>query len=627
MKASTLPRPPRTRGVPIDEAEVSLLRLRLFGLLIVIAFGVLLARLWYLQVLHGEGLKVQAETNRRRLVRSPAPRGAVEDAKGRVLVTNDAQFTVFVDPTDLPKDAAERDQVLAALAEILGMTPDDLARIMAKNQVGASNPVPVAEGVDQHVLARIAENRLRLPGVDAESEPVRRYPNGTVAAHLLGYIGQISPKELANPDNQKRGYRPNDFIGKNGVEQEYDQYLNGEAGGVWYEIDARGRRQQELGKEETTPGATLRLGLDLDVQRAAEKGLAGMKGAAVAIDPRDGTVIAMASNPAFDPNLLAHRPLKHEVYKEQIEPGLFNRALMAEIPPGSTFKIVTAAAGLATGVVGPNTWVYCGGGMMVGNRFKKCYKQHGDVNLENAIAASCDTFFYHVGLDVKPAPLADWAAKFGLGQKTGIDLPGDHAGYIPSPARHRERALKTHNPDPGWYPGFTANMAIGQGEDQCTPMQMALVASAIANGGTVYAPRVVKEAVSADKKVVYKMEPKVMHQLGLTPTQIGYIARGMRSVIAGPRGTAHMINLAGVEVAGKTGSAEKHGGDKKESHAWFVCYAPYHDAKIAICVFLESEGQNYHGGANAGPIARSMMAAYFHIPETITTGDDTYRGD
>lgn len=610
---------------PLIDPSVTLLRLRVFAVVIGALLALLAARLWYLQVLKGQDFRAKAATNRSRLVRAVAPRGAIEDVKGRVLVTNSAQFTVFVLPSDLPKDDAEEEALYVRLAGILEITPEKLKAIIKRHKIGPSHPIAVAEGVNDTILARISENRLWLPGVSADVEPVRRYPNGMAAAHLLGYIGQITERQYAKPENRAAGYQQGDLMGQSGTEREYDKLLNGIAGGTYYEVDARGRRQRELGVQEPVPGATLRLGLNLDVQKAAEKAMAGRNGAVVALDPRDGRIIAMASFPAFDPNLLAHRPLKQKVYKEQIEPGLFNRATMAEMPPGSTFKIVTSAAGLAAGKIDGGTGFYCGGGLSIGRGFfKHCHSTHGGgVQLNRALAASCDVYYYHVGERVGPTVLSNWAKKFGMGQTTGIDFPSERAGLIPSPAWKKEWAPKFGNPDSNWYPGDTANIAIGQGDVLATPLQMAQVAAAIANGGTIYKPRVVLKAISsADKKVVYRMKPQVAHKMDLPPEQIALIAQGMRSVVAGPGGTSRSANLAGVTVAGKSGSAEKRGtgGGRGATHAWFVCYAPMEKPTIAICVFLESEGANLHGGADAAPIARQMMAPYFNVPDRLASG-------
>lgn len=616
-------RPRRSAPISLDEAQVSAGRLRVFALVLAACFALLLARLWFLQVLKGDSLRTEAAGNRERMVRAPAPRGVVEDAKGRVLVTNEAQFTVFVQPTDLPKKKDERDALFARLAEVLGTNVEHLQTVMKKNDPGGSNPIPVTEGISPRVLARIAENQADLPGVAADVEPVRKYPQGAFASHLLGYIGQITPDQMSSHDIRQRGYKSGDFIGQEGIEKQYDTLLNGVAGGDRYEIDAKGRRQRSIGRQEPVPGATLRLALNVDVQKAAEAALNGRKGAAVAIDPRDGRVLAFASYPDFDPNRLARRPLSHDVYENEVKPGLFNRVIQAEMPPGSTFKIITSAAGLAQGAITPNTWINCVGGLSFGRgNFKHCHSTHGGVNLTRALEASCDVYYYLLGRRMKADTLADWGRKFGLGQPSGVDLPHEKKGRMPSPewkARYVAQVSKGRG-DGHWYPGDTANVVIGQGDVTATPLQMALVAGAIGNGGTVWEPRVVTAAYDADKKSVYQMKPKARHHLGLSSEQIGDIAQGMRAVIVGARGTSHAANLKGIAVAGKSGSAELkggRGGGKGATHAWFVCYAPFDKPTIAICIFLESGGKNLHGGADAAPIARAMLASHFGVPNEV----------
>ena len=609
--------PPRTRPIPLHDAEVTALRLNLFALFTFTMFALLLARLWYLQVYKGEAFRDAADSNRLRTVRQVAPRGVIEDSKGRVLVTNGAQFTVFILPSDLPKDKAEKQLILQRLAGILSLPWDDFQILMKRRDPGAGNPIPIAEGISEHTVAEIAENRMNLPGVLTDVEPVRRYPHTKLASHLLGYIGQISETELAKSENTDAGYQAGDFIGKTGVEREYNKYLNGEAGGTRFEVDAKGRRRKAVGDDPVVAGATLRLGMDEDVQRACEEALGSRKGAAVAVDPRDGRIIALVSNPGYDPTAFARRPLSSALYKSLNDQGaMYNRATMSAMPPGSTFKIVTSAAGLATGKIDAGTGDYCPGGISLGKHFKKCHSTHGYVNLTSALEASCDVFYYHAGFRIGPTLLADWSRKFGLGAKTGIDLPSETGGNVPSPDGKRKIAARYHSSDTEWHQGDTANMAIGQGSLQTTPLQMALVAAAIGNGGTVYKPYVVQAAIRpGDNTPVYKATPQVLQHLPLTPSQIAQIARGMRAVIVGHRGTSHVANLNGIEVAGKSGSAEvKTAGP---THAWFVCYAPLDKPTIAICVFLDADGKKLHGGADAAPVARKMMAAHFHVPDRV----------
>jgi penicillin-binding protein 2 len=605
----------RTAPVPISDPQVPLARLRVFALLIVMGIGTIMGRLWYLQVYQGDTFRARADNNRLRPVREVAPRGLIQDARGRVLVTNSAQFTVFVVPLFLPKDEEEKAGVLRELARILEVKYEDLLALMRRNESSPANPIAIAEGVSDHVMARIAENRLRLPGVVTDVEPVRMYPEGKLAAHLLGYIGPIDKREIEKEANKKLGYKPGDFIGKAGVERSYDQYLCGEAGAQLFEVDARGRRRNAVGEEPVVAGATLTLGLDRDVQKAAEDALAGRKGAAVAVDPRDGRVIAYVSSPAFDPTLFARRPLPGKKYRAMSDEGrLLDRASYLAQPPGSTYKVVTSVAGLATGKITEHTGDFCAGGARIGNRFKRCHSTHGGVNLIRALEASCDVFYYHAGLRMGPDTIAEWSHKFGLGERTGIDLPSEEDGLIPTRAWKRVMAAKFGNPDSNWYPGETANMAIGQGDVLTTPLQMALVAAAIGNGGTVYKPRVVVKAVSTkDGKPVYQMEPTVTHRLGLTPQQIALVARGMRAVVAGGSGTSRRAALPGIAVAGKSGSAEVQGN--RYLHAWFICYAPFENPTIAICVFLDADKQKLHGGSHAAPVARKMMAAHFRIKD------------
>ncbi|MDX1934945.1 MAG: penicillin-binding protein 2 [Capsulimonadales bacterium] len=594
----------------------------LFALFIVLILLALVARLWFLQIVQGEDLRERSLSDRSLEVRTPAPRGIILDTRGRPLVTNSAQFTIFVNPEELPKKKAERLLVFERLAKILGITPQRLQEVMKRNKVAASGPIPVEEGVDQATLARISESRLLLPGIEPDVEPVRKYPMGNLAAHALGYIGEISAKQLEDPKAKKR-YIPGDLVGKSGLERQYDELLNGVKGTVTYDVDARGRRQNQRGTPlEPKPGATLHLALNADVQRAAEEGLKGKKGAAVAIDPRNGEVIALASAPTFDPNLLAHRPLKPWVYDTQIKPGEFHRAIQSMSPPGSTFKLVTSAALLANNTVDPRyDYAHCGGVMSLGRSAKRCHRAHGGVNLKDALAASCDIYYYQYTLKMGIDPLVTYGRRFGLGRKLGIDLPGEESGILPSPAWKRKWAPIFGNPDPRWYPGDTANVSIGQGDVAVTPLQMASVVAAVANGGTIFKPHLVRSATdSLTREVVFRSNPKVVSRLGIAPERLRGIAEGMRQCVAGSRGTGHSVNLAAVAVAGKTGSAERQSGAKKESHAWFVCYAPYENPTIAIAVFLQSEGQNYHGGTDAAPIARKMLAKHFGISERTVGG-------
>ncbi len=593
------------------DAHVPLVRLRLFALFVFGMFCLLIGRIWFLQVLHGDWFRIQAENNRERWFRTVAPRGVIEDFAGKPLVNNTGQFTVFLTPNDLPKSKTERSAMIDHLAGLLSLPPEQVTDLKAQAAPGMPDPIAVAENLSMHLVARLAENRMRLPGVVTEVEPVRQYPNGTLAAHLLGYIGPINAAQMKDPQNLALGYRSGDFIGASGIEAQYDKYLSGKEGGVSYEIDAKGRRIKELRTGRPVTGATLRLSIETSVQKAAEAALGGRKGAAVALDPRDGRVLALASAPTFDPNLFARRPLATRVYRKMVNPGegrLIDRAISPEAP-GSTFKIVTAAAGLEKGVITPYSGDFCPGFIMFGRHPKRCHSTHGSVNLSLALEASCDVYFYHAGMAMGPDYLADWSKHFGLGAPTGVDLPDEKRGRVPTPAWKRAWVARFGG-DPGWYPGDTANVSIGQGDLTATPLQMALVAAGIANRGVIYKPQIVYSATDISKKVMFQMKPEVLQKLPLSPAHIDAIASGMRQVVSGSRGTSHAARVPGINIAGKSGSAEKNGG----THAWFVCYAPAEKPTIAICVFLDGAGgKHLHGGADAAPIARQMMAAHFKV--------------
>lgn len=612
-------------GSPADTGP-SLGRVRAFGAIAFLLFSMLVARLWYLQILRGAEFIEKSERNRTRQFRMVAPRGVITDRDGKVLVSNGAQFTVFVEPKDLPKDPDERGAVLDRLYEVLKqdsrdpLTPERLEKVKAQaGKKNAADPIPTSEGVDDRTLARIAENKLDLPGVHPDVEPVRQYVYGKLGAHVLGQIGPMNEKEYADPEVLKLGYKLGDFIGKDGVEKQYDHLLNGTEGGVEYEVDAKGRRKQELGSVEPVVGATLRLTLVKRVQEAAEKTLSQHKGgAAVMVDVRTGRVLAMTSYPTFDPNVFARRPLPAKVWNALNDPKLaplVNRSISSIQPPGSTFKIVTSAAGLATGKIGPHTSYYCGGGLHIG-RFFRCHSTHGGgIDLTNGLAASCDVFYYSVGRNVGPTRLAEWGEHFGIGVKTGVDLPHEYKGRMPSPAwKHDFVTRFMKGADPTWYEGETLNTSIGQGDILTTPLQICLVSAAIANGGTVYKPYVLEDATDFRKKKVHVAKPEVLHKLPLTPQQIQRIATAMRSVVAGPRGTAKVINIPDIPVAGKTGTAEKKSKQTGQDTtlAWFTGYAPFDKPEVAMCVLVESgQGRNLHGGSDAAPIAKAMLEAYY----------------
>ena len=625
---------------PSSPEERNVFRVTGFSVALVGLFFLLMGRLWLLQIVRGETYRSFAEEHRSRTVRTVAPRGAVVDAKGRVIVANRAQFSVFLHLDALPQskkkpkakqkgELAPPDPVtetyLDRVAKLVEVSRAELDETIAAKRGRPTDPVPIRENINRHLMARLYERQDSLQGISIEVVPVRTYPMKSRAAHVLGYTAAITRDDFekndalkAYPDQKK--YRPGDVIGRTGIEKTYDLLLRGTSGSESFEVDARGRRRNDVAREVAEAGATLHLTLDETVQEAAEKALAGRSGAVVAVDPRDGRVLALVSAPSYDLTWRTHPFTKAEL-DQFIAPGEMNRALRA-FPPGSIYKIITSAAGIGEGKIGEGTSYSCAGSLLIGvSHRQRCHGTHGSVGLTDALAVSCDVFFYRVGMNLGADKMADWSRRFGLDDATGIDLPDEMGGIIPDTQWKASWSKKVNekrgwHESPQWFPGDSANMAIGQGFVTVTPLQMALVSSAIANGGTIYEPRVVLKATAADnpKNVLYQLKPTVHSELKLTPAQLVRIQRGMRACVTS--GTSRAAEVGGgILVYGKSGSAEKRGGqDHGATYGWFTCYAEREGkpAEIAVCAMLEpAQGQNYHGGEVAAPIARQVISAYY----------------
>ncbi|MDO8684185.1 MAG: penicillin-binding protein 2 [Armatimonadota bacterium] len=572
-------------------------RARRFAVLIWIVFVILFGRLWMLQIAQGDDLLRQSETNRRRLLRVRAPRGAILDRKNRTVATSRPRFVVSVVP-ELIKDSPK---AITRLCDILQISREELGAIVSRNQSIKGAPVRIAASVDLVTVAKIEEQKVLLPGASVELDQVRYYPDGSLFAQALGYLREIDKDELAK---NRELYRPGDFTGKTGLEKQYDILLHGTDGGKLIEVDAQGVRTRALGGQPSVPGATLVLSLDKKLQRAAALALEGKVGAAVAVDPRTGEILAMVSKPDFDPNLFVSGLKSSDWNAISLNKNhpLQNRCISNKFPPGSTFKIVTAAAGLANNVITVNSGVNCRGSYYLGHYGKRCWTSHGSVNFYTAISESCDVFFYGVGHRLGIERLSNMAFAFGLGKQTGIDLPGERAGNVPTEKWKREVY------DEPWRPGDTVNCSIGQGAIEATPLQMAMVAAAIGNNGRIMKPHMIKEIRDRNGKVIDRFEPQLVRSLPVSQEDIAAIKKGLRETVIGAGGTGHIVNLPGVTVGAKTGSAQHLRGRK--THAWFICFAPVENPQIAICVFREAAG---HGGSEAGPVARAMLEEWFQI--------------
>lgn len=597
-----------------------LLRVRAMTAVIALGLFAIVARLWYLQVAHGPELLAQAEGNRTRLVRRVPPRGQIVDARGRVLATNRPLLSVFVVPYEaMPRKNSQTRRMedpgsLGRLAPLLNITEEELKRTIERNLVTPYEPVRVAARISMETATQVEEQRMGMPGVFVMEEPVREYPSGQLLGHVLGQMGEISKEELEKPENE--GYRPGDYCGKLGIEKAFDSALRGHAGGDRMDVDARGRIRGVLASSDPVPGDTVHLTIDTQLQRVAYEALnswakRGKPGAAVALDPATGAVLALASVPSYDPNAYAAGISKADWDSLRANPlkPLINRAVGSATAPGSTFKMITAAAGLELGLVSVHTRTTCTGVIYLGKWPKRCHKRsgHGSLNLKEAIAQSCDVYFYRLGQRLGPERLAAYARRFGLGQRLGIDLPGVEAkGIVPDPEWKRQRKLGP------WVGGDTVDFAIGQSSLATTPLQMASVCAAIANGGTLYRPQLVRAITRWDgrsgSQVVRGLVPEIARKVEVSPATMRTLVESMEAVMT--RGTGARSAIPGLRMAGKTGTAEVARRGRKVDNAWFIGFAPVENPRIAVCVFIETGG---HGGEAAAPIARKIIAAHLGV--------------
>ena len=572
-------------------------------------FFLLLSRLWYLQVIVADNLLDQSENNRLRFVPVAAPRGAILDRNGKVLVFNTPSFSVAV----IPQDVKDKEQLIDNLARYLNLDRKEIEEKWRKGQGRAKYyPLVVASNITRDQMEFLEENRLALSGVNIEMKPVRAYSYGQLASHLLGYLGEISEDELGQERYQD--YNAGDYTGKSGIERNWESYLHGIDGGRQIEVDARGRFLRTVQETNPSVGNTVMLTIDLELQQAVEEAFGDKAGAAVAMDVRTGEILAFSSNPDFDPALFMGRmpPDKWKEYLEDLRRPLENKALKGMYPPGSTFKIVTAIAGLEEGLIDQHTSVYCTGKHQYGNRSFRCWekKGHGQVSLKRALKESCDVYFYQLADRLGVDRIAAYAKRFGMGAPLGVGLENEKGGVIPT----REWKLKRYGKP--WYAGETLPVGIGQGYVLTTPLQLASMIATVANEGTVYQPHLVKRVVDSDGKVLKEFGPQVSGKTAFKPETYRLIKEGLFAVVNEPRGTGGAARLYEVKVAGKTGTSQvvklrDNKGDvpyQFRDHALFVAFAPYENPEIAVAVVVE---HGEHGGSAAGPIAGRLLRAYF----------------
>lgn len=589
------------------------LRVAIIGGIGLVLFGVLFFRLWSLQVVTGERYLAEANDNRTREVRVLAPRGRILDRKGNVLVDNRMSMALQLDPIEIPTRVNARRRIFGSVADFMDRKVVWVRRRfrdeIKHNPPGS--PVTLARDVADDLVYYLQEHQADFPEIQVNRVFVRRYPEGFTAAHLLGSVGAATADDLSETDLPD--LQGGDNLGKAGIEQTYDSTLRGTAGTTRVQVDSTGSAKGQLASETPVPGKSLRLTLNPKVQAAGEAALSsiGLPGGFVAMDVNNGEVLGLGSAPSFDPDQFT-RPLSQTqvdaLYNEDLDAPLFNRAISGAYPVGSIFKPLTAVAALDAGAITPNEVVQDAGKIEIADQvFTNAGEQsHGPVNLQRALEVSSDVYFYLLGAELNGTDkLQQWSSRFGIGRYTGIDLPGESKGLLPTPA-WRNELFAEGGTDRGWVIGDNIQLAIGQGDLQADPLQMAVAYAALGNGGDVVKPRMVLQVEDAAGRVLEETAPEVMRQIPIDPARRQVIMDGLNDAAQAPEGTSYGV-FGGfpIPVAGKTGTAERPpNGDQ----AWYAVLAPYPDPEVVVVTTVERGG---FGAETAAPIALQILSAYF----------------
>jgi len=592
----------------------------------VVAFVFLAAAFWFVQGVQAEKYRGLSAANALRKIEVSAKRGLILDRTGKILADNQPAYTLQIDRVVmrplLKADKTRRERLLDFLAAVLEVPRTDVIARWEKEsaRVSFSTPFPLAEDLNVAQVAKVQAQSIAFPEINVVPVQRRNYPYNTMAAHVLGFIGEVSQRDLAQNKELEQG----DLIGKRGVELMYDPYLRGKDGAEYWEYDADGRRLSEYvpARRLPIPGDNIYLTLDFELQRRAEQYFVEneMVGAAVVLDPRSGEVLAMVSSPAYNPNVYSRR-FAPEVYKTitsnpfKIE---LNRAIQGLYSPGSVFKVVMAIAGLSDGAIGPHTNFSCGGSAIFFGRRFRCWNRdgHGTVDVERAMKVSCDIFFYNTGARLGVDKIRDYAHQLTFGEISHIDLDGERAGLVPSTEWARDKQNRK------WYPSETISVAIGQGPLIVTPLQVANMIAAVANGGRVFQPHVVRFIDRVQSNGEYKrfrVPEHVIHEVAIAPPALDAVRAGLWKVVNESGGTGSNARVPGLDISGKTGTVQviaQHGWVRADSlpfkyrdHAWFASFAPLENPQLVVVVFVEHGG---HGGADAAPLAKLLYEAHFH---------------
>ena len=591
------------------------------GLFLVVAL--LGLRLWHLQVREGPYYRDLSENNRTRQVLLEPARGLIYDRHGVLLANNVPSFSLYV----TMEEVKDRELLIGQLSELLGLDPALIRKKMSAKG-GKLLPRKIKDRMTLRDAVLIESHRLELAGVMVQVESQRNYPGGVTAAHLLGYVGEISPEQLEKPEFS--GLHQGSVVGQYGVEKSFDRHVRGQSGQKNVEVDAHGNEKQEVVIEQPQAGNDLYLTIDARLQKVAEDLLGHEYGAIVALDPTNGDILAMASRPGFDPNVLSRELTPKQwvdIVQDEGRP-LNNRASQGQYPPGSTFKVPMAVAALESKTMAPSSTVFCNGGYQFGNRIYHDWKAsgHGYVALHDALVHSCDVYFYTVGQRMGIDVMAEYGKEFGLGQGTGVELPSERGGILPS------TAWKQKAKNAPWLPGETISAAIGQGYVTVTPLQMASLIGTVANDGVSYRPRLVRAVMDRTMGNLQELPAVPRGKVKAKPETFRLIKEALADVVT--KGTATRAKSSLVTIGGKTGTAqvaalrtgpEENIPKKFRDHAWFVAFAPVESPKIAVAVLAEHMG---HGGSAAAPLAKELIETYVKLtaPAPAVTPDDSTAG-
>ena len=593
-------------------------KIRIFAILVVVSFLCLWMRIWYLQILKWQYLTGLSENNRVRMVTLPASRGMIKDRNGETLVSIRPAFNLYL----TPEDARNLDSSLDKLAQRISLDREKLKKKIA--QTKSFKEVLIKGDISREEVAFVEENNMSLPGIRIRAEPLRNYVFNNLASHTLGYLGEISKASLERLKDP--AYRQGDFVGKNGLENIYESLLRGKKGYKEVEVDVSGRELKTLRKLPPESGNNLILTLDVKIQEELEKLMTetaeqNMNGSVVVMKVQTGEIIAITSKPSFDPNKFAAgiSPKNwRDLVTDEWHP-LQNRSIHGQYPPGSTYKIVTAIAGLGEGVIKPDTSIFCPGHFKLGRGRYRCWKKsgHGFMNLHDALVQSCDVYFYTIGHRLGIDTIAKYAKRFGLGRSTRLGLSQEKKGLVPT------TQWKLLNKKEPWQLGETISASIGQGFNLVTPIQQVIMMAAVANRGILLKPYLVKRIEGPEGQLRQEFFPEIIGQIGVDPDHLEQVRMALRDVVNGTRGTGKKSRLKNIIVSGKTGTAqvvrmksneELEKGEaipvKYRDHAWFVAFAPYEKPVLAVAIIVEHGG---HGGATAGPIAGKIFKKYFKL--------------